>query len=125
MKILVVDDSAAMRKIIGAALAKTSYSKERIVEASNGKEAFDKFVDDQFGLILSDWNMPEMDGLEFVSRVRQVDKRVKIVMITTEGTFGKMEEALDAGLDGYVVKPFTPEALERKINSVLKAGKRG
>ena len=124
MKILVVDDSAAMRKIIGAALAKTSYGKERIVEASNGKEAFDKFVDDTFGLILSDWNMPEMDGLEFVSRVRQVDKRVKIIMITTEGTFGKMEEALEAGLDGYVVKPFTPEALERKINSVLKPGKR-
>jgi two-component system chemotaxis response regulator CheY len=124
MKILVVDDSAAMRKIIGATLGKTSYGKERIVEASNGKEAFDKFVEDTFGLILSDWNMPEMDGLEFVSRVRKVDKRVKIIMITTEGTFGKMEEALDAGIDGYVVKPFTPEALERKINSVLKPVKR-
>src|SRR5690242_8643763 len=122
MKILVVDDSAAMRKIISGSLAKTAYAKERIVEASNGKEAFEKFVDDQFGLILSDWNMPEMDGLEFVTKVRTVDKRVKIIMITTEGTFGKMEEALDAGLDGYVTKPFTPEGLERKINSVLKVG---
>lgn len=125
MKILIVDDSAAMRKIIGASLAKTaSYSKDRIVEASNGKEGFDKFVDDQFGLILSDWNMPEMDGLEFLTKVRKVDKRIKIIMITTEGTFGKMEEALDAGLDGYIVKPFTPEGLERKINAVLKPVKR-
>ena len=125
MKILIVDDSAAMRKIIGASLAKTtSYSKDSIVEASNGKEGFDKFVDNQFGLILSDWNMPEMDGLEFLTKVRKVDKRIKIIMITTEGTFGKMEEALDAGLDGYIVKPFTPEALERKINAVLKPVKR-
>jgi two-component system chemotaxis response regulator CheY len=124
MKILVVDDSAAMRKIISGSLAKTQYAKERIVEASNGKEAFEKFVDDQFGLVLSDWNMPEMDGLEFVAKVRKVDKKVKIIMITTEGTFGKMEEALDAGLDGYVVKPFTPEALERKINQVFKPGPR-
>ena len=124
MKILVVDDSAAMRKIICAALAKTAYGKERIVEASNGKEGFDKFVDDQFGLILSDWNMPEMDGLEFVTKVRRVDKKVRIIMITTEGSFGKMEEALDAGLDGYVVKPFTPEALERKINQIFKPGAR-
>jgi two-component system chemotaxis response regulator CheY len=119
MNVLVVDDSSAMRKIISAALSKTSLRGARIVEAANGKEGFDKFVDGTFGFILSDWNMPEMDGLEFVTKVRSIDRRVKIIMITTEGTMGKLESALDQGVDEYMVKPFTPDTLERKIKKLL------
>lgn len=119
MNVLVVDDSAAMRKIIIGALAKTDLKGAKTTEAASGKEAFDKFLDGNFGLILSDWNMPEMDGLEFVTKVRNVDKRVKIIMITTEGTFGKLESALDSGVDEYVVKPFTPDVLDRKIKKLL------
>jgi two-component system chemotaxis response regulator CheY len=60
-----------------------------------------------------------MDGLEFVTKVRNIDRRVKIIMITTEGTMGKLENALDQGVDEYVVKPFTPETLDRKIKKLL------
>ncbi len=119
MNVLVVDDSAAMRKIIISALGKTELKGARTIEASTGKEGLDKFLDGNFGVILSDWNMPEMDGIEFVTRVRKVDSRVKIIMITTEGTMGKLESALDGGVDEYVVKPFTPETLDRKIKKVL------
>ena len=119
MNVLVVDDSGAMRKIIIAALAKTELRGSRTVEAVSGKDGLDKFLDGNFGMILSDWNMPEMDGLEFVSRVRKVDNKVKIIMITTEGTMGKLESALDQGVDEYVVKPFTPETLDRKIKKLL------
>ncbi|HEX5100511.1 MAG TPA: response regulator [Polyangiaceae bacterium] len=119
MNVLVVDDSAAMRKIIISALGKTELRGARTIEATNGKEGLDKFLDGNFGVILSDWNMPEMDGIEFVNRVRKVDSRVKIIMITTEGTMGKLESALDGGVDEYVVKPFTAETLDRKIKKVL------
>lgn len=119
MNVLVVDDSSAMRKIIISALNKTELRGSRTIEAATGKEGLDKFLDGNFGFILSDWNMPEMDGLEFVTRVRNVDRRVKIIMITTEGTMGKLENALDQGVDEYVVKPFTPETLDRKIKKLL------
>ena len=119
MNVLVVDDSSAMRKIIISALNKTELRGSRTIEAGTGKEGLDKFLDGNFGFILSDWNMPEMDGLEFVTRVRKVDNRVKIIMITTEGTMGKLENALDQGVDEYVVKPFTPETLDRKIKKLL------
>jgi two-component system chemotaxis response regulator CheY len=108
-----------MRKIIISALGKTELRGARTIEATNGKEGLDKFLDGNFGVILSDWNMPEMDGIEFVNRVRKVDSRVKIIMITTEGTMGKLESALDGGVDEYVVKPFTAETLDRKIKKVL------
>jgi two-component system chemotaxis response regulator CheY len=123
MNVLVVDDSAAMRKIIISALGKTELRGSRTIEAVSGKDGLDKFLDGNFGIILSDWNMPEMDGLEFVGKVRRVDKKVKIIMITTEGTMGKLESALDQGVDEYVVKPFTPETLDRKIKKLLGIGK--
>jgi two-component system, chemotaxis family, chemotaxis protein CheY len=119
MNVLVVDDSSAMRKIIISALGKTELRGARAIEAASGKEGWDKFLDGNFGFILSDWNMPEMDGLEFVTKVRNIDRRVKIIMITTEGTMGKLENALDQGVDEYVVKPFTPETLDRKIKKLL------
>jgi len=122
MNVLVVDDSAAMRKIIISALGKTQLKGARTIEAGSGKEGLDKFLDGNFALILSDWNMPEMDGLEFVGKVRRVDSRVKIIMITTEGTCGKLDQALDQGVDEYVVKPFTPEALDRKIRKLMGGG---
>ncbi len=123
MNVLVVDDSAAMRKIIIAALGKTQLKGARTTEAASGKEGLDKFLDGNFTFILSDWNMPEMDGLEFVGKVRRVDTRVKIIMITTEGTCGKLDQALDQGVDEYVVKPFTPDALDRKIRKLMGAAR--
>lgn len=122
MNVLVVDDSAAMRKIVIAALAKTELKGARITEAANGKDALNKFFDGNFAFILSDWNMPEMGGLEFITKVRSVDKKVKIIMITTEGSVGKFETALDEGVDEVIVKPFTPDTLDRKIKKLLRPG---
>ena len=123
MNVLVVDDSAAMRKIVVNALSKTMLKGAKIVEAANGKEGIDKFFEGDFRLILSDWNMPEIDGLAFVQRIRQSDNAVKIIMITAEGTTGKLDEACEAGVDDYIVKPFTPEILDRKIKRVFARGK--
>lgn len=119
MNILVVDDSSAMRKIITTTLNKTELKGAKITEAATGKEGLDKFFDGNYSLILSDWNMPEMDGLEFIAKVRRADTRVKIIMITTEGTVGKLDNALETGADEYVTKPFTAETLERKIRKVM------
>lgn len=118
-RILVVDDALAMRKIITKALQKTEFANAKVVEATDGRDALDRFDEEPFDLILSDWNMPRMDGLEFCQKVRRLDKNVTIVMITTEGTMGKMDEAMDIGVDGYVVKPFEPEKLQVKVKAAL------
>lgn len=113
---LVVDDSAVMRKLIIRTLNETEYKPATLVEAADGVEALSKFQSaSDINVILSDWNMPNMDGLTFVKKVREKDKQVIIVMITTEGTMGKMEEALEEGVDNYVVKPFKADDLGRKL----------
>lgn len=120
MKIMVVDDSAVMRKIIRKALSETKFGTADIVEASDGADALKKFSSEKPDWVLCDWNMPNMTGIEFVKQARQVKTKahVPIIMVTTEGTMGKMEEALNEGVDSYIVKPFTGEALERTMSKV-------
>lgn len=114
--VLVVDDSAVMRKLVIRTLNQTEYKPTKIIEAADGAEALAKFQEaSDINLILSDWNMPKMDGLTFVKKVRANDTNVVILMITTEGTMGKMEEALEEGVDNYVVKPFKADDLGRKL----------
>ncbi len=121
---LVVDDSAVMRKIISRSYREAGYSGE-IVEAEDGKDALEKFQKDKFDLIICDWIMPNMSGLEFVKRVRasEFGRRIPILMITSQGTLGKMEEALKAGVDEYIVKPFTSADLKQKLDKILKKGR--
>lgn len=116
MKFLVVDDSSTMRRIIKNSLKRIGF--EDIVEAENGRDALEKLVD--VDIILTDWNMPEMDGLEFVKRVRSSDTKIPILMVTTNAAKDDIVEALKNGVNNYIVKPFTPETLKEKVETVLK-----
>lgn len=113
---LVVDDSPVMRKLVIRAVNATEYKPASIIEAGDGVEGLAKYKETEgINLILSDWNMPNMDGLTFVKEIRKLSKDVIIIMITTEGTMGKMESALGEGANNYVVKPFKPDDLQRKL----------
>jgi two-component system chemotaxis response regulator CheY len=118
---LVVDDSGVMRKLVIRTLNETEFKPSKIIEAGDGAQGLSKFVEEpKIDLILSDWNMPNMDGLTFVKKIREKDKDVVILMITTEGTMGKMEAALEEGVDNYVVKPFKAEDLDRKLKKAFE-----
>lgn len=120
MRFLVVDDSSTMRRIIINTLNKLGYTECR--EAGNGKEGLDALTANPVDIVITDWNMPEMSGVEFARAVRANDatKAVPILMVTTNAAEGDIVEALKAGVSNYVVKPFTPATIKEKIESVLK-----
>ena len=117
MKILIVDDSLTMQKIIIKNLSSRGF--DNVVEAENGADALNKL--EGVSLILTDWNMPVMDGLTFVKEVRKTDgcDKIPIIMVTTEGAKSEVVEALKAGVTDYIVKPFTPVVLSEKVKSVI------
>jgi two-component system chemotaxis response regulator CheY len=119
-KILVVDDSAVMRKIIMKNLKEAGFEVE-FVEAGDGKEGLEKYQAGGIDLVMTDWNMPTMDGLALVKEIRKLDpqRKTPIVMVTTEGSADKVKEAVLAGANNYVAKPFTPERLKEKIGRML------
>ena len=120
MKILVVDDSSTMRRIIINTLNKLGYKD--VLEASNGLEALAVLKENpDVSLILTDWNMPEMDGLTFVQTLKKSKtfSKVPIIMITTMGAKEDIVKALKAGVNNYIVKPFTPQILKEKIQQVV------
>lgn len=121
LKILAVDDSPTMRRIIVNTLKRAGY--DDVTEASDGKDALAKMKVEQFNFVITDWNMPEMDGLTFVSQVRSLDefKDMPILMVTTRSVKDDIIEAMKAGVNNYIVKPFTPETLGEKIGQVLKS----
>ena len=118
MKVLVVDDSITMRRIIINALQRIGYSDA--IEASDGKEALDKF-DSSIGFVITDWNMPAMSGLEFARAVRATPagQSVPILMVTTRGAREDIVSAVEAGVNNYILKPFTPSVLKEKIDRLL------
>ena len=121
LKILAVDDSPTMRRIIVNTLKRAGF--EDVTEASDGKDALAKMKVEQFNFVITDWDMPEMDGLTFVSQVRSLDefKDVPILMVTTRSVKDDIIEAMKAGVNNYIVKPFTPETLGEKISQILKS----
>lgn len=121
MRILVVDDSSTMRRIIINTLNKLGHTEVR--EAGNGREGLDQLAAAPVDIVITDWNMPEMSGVEFARAVRSNDatKAVPILMVTTNAAEGDIVEALKAGVNNYVVKPFTPATIKDKIEAVLKA----
>lgn len=121
LKILAVDDSPTMRRIIVNTLKRAGY--DDVTEASDGKDALAKMKVEQFNFVITDWNMPEMDGLTFVSQIRGLDefKDLPILMVTTRSVKDDIIEAMKAGVNNYIVKPFTPETLGEKIGQVLKS----
>jgi two-component system chemotaxis response regulator CheY len=120
MKFLVVDDSITIRRIITNTLKTIGYSE--VVEAANGKEALDKLAAVAIDFIITDWNMPEMNGLDFTKEVRNASATAElpILMITTRGTESDVIEALQAKVNSYIVKPFTPQELKDKIDEIVK-----
>jgi two-component system chemotaxis response regulator CheY len=118
MKFLVVDDSVTMRRIMLNALQRIGYTDA--VEASDGHEALSKF-DESIGFVVTDWNMPVMSGLEFTRAVRATPagQTVPILMVTTRGAREDIVTAVEAGVNNYILKPFTPSALKEKIDRLL------
>jgi two-component system, chemotaxis family, chemotaxis protein CheY len=116
MKALVVDDSRAIRLMLIRMLADCGF---QVLEAGHGREALERLAQD-VDLITVDWNMPEMNGLEFVQAVRQdpAFEATKIMMVTTETEMSQVQRALDAGAQEYVMKPFTKAVLEDKLHAM-------
>lgn len=117
--ILIVDDSPTMRRIIKNTLERIGFKAS--FEAENGKEALDQLALHPINFVITDWNMPEMNGLEFVTALRNTPEYAKlpVLMITTRGMKEDVLQAVQAGVNNYVVKPFTPETLEAKIGKLL------
>ncbi len=118
-KILAVDDSPTMRRIIINTLKRAGY--QDVVEAQDGKDALAKLKVDKFNFVITDWNMPEMDGLTFVTTLRSMDeyKNLPVLMVTTRSVKEDIMEAMKAGVNNYIVKPFTPETLKAKIEQIM------
>ncbi|MBL4700039.1 MAG: response regulator [Phycisphaeraceae bacterium] len=122
MKIMLVDDSKTMRSIQKGILTQMGHTD--LVEACDGQDALSKVFAEKPDLILLDWNMPNMDGLSFLQAYRQKDKATPVIMVTTEAEKHRVVDALKAGVNNYVVKPFTPDALSSKIELTMqKCGK--
>ncbi len=121
MDVLIVDDSAAIRKILQRVLRQAEIPIGAVYEAGDGAEALEILKNQTVGLILSDINMPNMDGLEFLTRVRAVESWAKlpILMVSTEGAHAKVLEAVERGASGYVRKPFTAEQIKEKLNGLI------
>ena len=120
LDVLIVDDSAAIRKILHRVMHQAEIPLGNVYEASDGKEAIERLQSDSVGLVLSDINMPNMDGIEFL-RQAKADERLKdlpIVMVTTEGSKAKVMEAVELGAAGYVKKPFTAEQIKEKLSGL-------
>ncbi len=118
MNVLLVDDSRTMRMIQKRTLA--VLGEVEFAEASDGMEACTILAGPTpFDLILIDWNMPNMDGITLVARIREKDKTTPLIMVTTEAEKRRVIDAIKAGVNNYVIKPFTPEALLEKVKQTL------
>ena len=120
MKLLVVDDSSTMRRIIKNTLARLGYKD--VLEGADGVEGWEAMdANPDIEMLITDWNMPEMNGLELVKKVRADERFVDlpIIMVTTEGGKAEVITALKAGVNNYIVKPFTPQVLKEKLGAVM------
>ncbi len=119
--LLIVDDSMAIRKIFLRVLGQTGLSLGQVLEAGDGREALKVLENQEVDLILSDINMPNMDGLELLRTLRSSPKwhGIPIVMITTEGGQTKVQEAIELGATSYVRKPFSADLLRDKLAGLL------
>jgi two-component system chemotaxis response regulator CheY len=119
MKVLVVDDFATMRRILKNVLKEIGFTK--IVEADDGSTALAVLKKDKVGLIVSDWNMPEVSGLELLKAVRSDEstKDVPFLMVTAEGQKDSVVQAVQAGVNNYIVKPFTADTIKEKLEQIF------
>ncbi|MBW2609247.1 MAG: chemotaxis response regulator CheY [Deltaproteobacteria bacterium] len=119
IRVLVVDDFATMRRILKGVLKQLGFGN--IVEADDGAIALQELKKEKVGLIVSDWNMPNMNGLDLLKEVRGDDnlKDIPFLMVTAEGQKENVVRAVQAGVSNYIVKPFTPETFSAKLEKVF------
>ena len=120
MKILVVDDMSTMRRIVKNILKQLGFNN--LEEAENGQEALTKLKADTYGFVVSDWNMPVMMGIDMLRAIRADEtlKKIPVLMVTAEAQKENLMEAVQACVSNYVVKPFTAETMQEKINKIFK-----
>ncbi len=120
MRFLVVDDSSTMRRIIINTLNKLGH--EDVIEAGNGREGIERLSNvSPVDLIITDWNMPEMSGIDFIRAVRSMDnlRDLPVLMVTTNAAKDDIVQAMEAGVNHYIVKPFTPDTFREKIQAAV------
>lgn len=119
MKVLVVDDFATMRKIVRNILKQIGFTN--IVEADDGANAMAMIKEDKIDFVVTDWNMPNMTGLELLKNIRSTEKAkdMPVLMVTAEGLSENVVDAVKAGVDNYIVKPFTAETVQAKIEQIF------
>jgi len=115
--LLIVDDSATMRKIVMRTVRMAGLTFDKTEEAGNGKEALEKLGAGAFDVMLCDINMPEMSGPELVKEVRKIDScsKMRIIMVSTESSQEMIDQLIADGADGYITKPFTPDKFREKV----------
>jgi len=118
---LIVDDSSVMRKIVERSLRQAGVEFVSVLEAGNGSDALDILREKAVDLVLSDINMPVMDGLQFVEKLQALPcaKEIPVIMITTEASESHVVKALSCGARGYIRKPFTPDEVKEHVLPVL------
>lgn len=119
LRILIVDDSPTMRRILVNTVIKAGYSD--VKEAEDGRDALAKLMAGEYDLLMTDWNMPNMNGLELVQTVRADDKlkNIPILMVTTRNMKEDIVNAIKSGVNGYIVKPFDAKTLNAKIAEIM------
>lgn len=118
MKVLIVDDSKVMRLMVSRTLRQAGFEFE-VVEAENGKQGLEAYQREQPHLVLADWNMPEMTGMELLQQLRVIDPKVRLGFVTSEQTPAAREAASEAGARFLIAKPFTPEDFKSRIGPAL------
>jgi len=119
--VLIVDDSSSMRAILKKIIRVSGFSVGEFLAAADGKEALKVLKDEWVDIVLTDINMPSMNGLELIAEMKKDDlmSSIPVVMVTTEGSEKRMQEAMDLGASGYVKKPFLPEDIKRTLSSIM------
>ena len=119
--ILIVDDSLPMRSVIKRTIKAAGYGNADLLEAANGQEAMDLLKSSWVDIVMTDYNMPVMNGLELIKNIKkdEISKDIPVIVISTEGNESKIQEFMDNGAEGYITKPFTAEAIRDLIVNIL------
>lgn len=120
MKLLIVDDSKSMRMIVKRTLGRAGFDNMEISEAEDGVDALDKIADVEPQIVLCDWNMPNMTGIELLTKLRADGNQILFGFVTSESTSDMREAAQAAGSNFYITKPFTPEIFGEELRKVIK-----
>ncbi len=124
-KILIVDDSLPMRSVLKKTITASGFGEAEFFDAANGKEALEILGKEWLDIVVTDYNMPEMNGIELLQAIKNTEEieAIPVLVITTEGSKLKIQEFLDLGAAGYIKKPFTPEEIKEKLTQILGEAK--